>query len=300
MILGKASGVCRGTLLSFLMIPLSGLILAQVEPDRSGIGQAEFRHPGLTIRNASRQPGELPQQAAARAVTDLAALGVSANMGRLDVRGGRWATLILTEPLVPGSGVGNSLGWSSLGRPAPASRGDLGKAAAQAFREYLQANGQALRIDSSELVQPGKTTVLRDGALVQIHLPRQHNGIRVRDSYLHAVINHGNLVLMGANKWGDINVSTVPDVSQDDALATVQTQVEPYSITDFWGKSGLIIVPLAEGPDVNQIPVGLGYTHRRPQNTHPDRATRGGLPRPASSPERNQGFRPATGAAFLR
>ena len=126
----------------------------------------------------------------------------------------------------------------------------------------MQVNGPALRIDPGELDQPGKATVLRGGALVQIHLPREYHGIPVRDSYLHAVINHGNLVLFGTSKWGDINLSTSPDLSHDDALAVVQAQVEPYTINGFWGKSGLIIVPLDQGQDVNQIALVLGYTHR--------------------------------------
>ena len=189
-------------------------------------------------------------------------LGADADGGRLDARGGRWATLILTEPLLPGTGAGNNLKWSDLGRSAPGNRAEFSSAAAQAFREYVQLNSPALRIDPGELGASGKTTVLRGGALVQIQVPREYDGIPVRDSYLHAVINHGNLVLFGTSKWGDINLSTSPDVFFDDALAVVQAQVEPYTIDGFWGNSGLFIVPLAQGSDVNQIGVDLGYTHR--------------------------------------
>ena len=246
----------------FLLIASAGSILAQVQPDRSGLGQAEVRHPGLNIRDSRQLPNELPPQAAAQAAGDLAALGANAASGRLDARGGRWATLILTEPLLPGGGAGNSLIWRDLGRAAPGDRGEFSRAAAQAFREFVQANGPALRIDPGELDQPGKATVLRGGTLVQIYVPREYHGIPVRGSYLHAVINHGNLVLFGTNQWGDINLSTSPDVSHDDALAVVQAQVKPYTISGLWDKSGLIIVPLAQGQDVNQIAVVPGYTHR--------------------------------------
>ena len=258
---GRGPGIKKNLAL-LILIAAAGSILAQVQPDRSGLGQAEFRHPGLSIRNSWQRSKELPPQAAAQAAGDLAALGANAASGRLDVRGGRWATLTLKEPLLPGGGAGNSLKWSDLGRAAPGNQGEFSRAAAQAFREFVQANGPALRIDPGQLDQPGKATVLGGGALVQIHVPREYQGIPVRGSYLHAVINHGNLVLFGTNQWGDINLSTSPDVSHDDALAVVQAQVEPYTINGFWGKSGLIIVPLAQGQDVNRIAVDLGYTHR--------------------------------------
>ena len=250
--------------LLLILITTAGSILAQVQPDRSGLGQVEFRHSALNISSSFRVPHELPPQAAAQAAGDLAALGANANGGRLDVRGGRWATLTLTEPLVPGKGAGNNLKWSDLGRAAPGSQGEFSRAAGQAFREFVQLNGPALRINVGEVDQPGKATVLRGGALVQIHVPRKYNGIPVRDSYLHGVINHGNLVLFGTNHWGDINLSTSPDVPHDAALAAVQAHVEPYTIDGFWGKSGLIIVPLdpAQGPGLGEIPIGLGYAHR--------------------------------------
>ena len=69
---------------------LAGSLQAQVEPDRSGVGQAEFRLAELTIENEYREPRELPSQAAANAAADLAALGPGAKSGRIDVRGGRW------------------------------------------------------------------------------------------------------------------------------------------------------------------------------------------------------------------
>ena len=213
---GRGFGLFYTPILLFLLTTPSS-ILAQVQPDRAGLGQARFRHPGLSVSKAFRRPNELPPQAAVQAAGDLASLGASANGARLDVRGGRWATLIVAQPLLPGTGAGNNLTWGGLGRAAPGSRGELARGVAQAFREYVLVNGPALRIDSGELAQPGKTTVPADGALVQIHVPREYNGIPVRDSYLHAVINHGNLVLLGANQWGDIDLSTSPDVSHDAA-----------------------------------------------------------------------------------
>ena len=48
---------------SLLIAVLSGSLQAQVAPDRSGVGQAEFRLNELTIENEYRQPNGLPAQA---------------------------------------------------------------------------------------------------------------------------------------------------------------------------------------------------------------------------------------------
>ena len=77
--------------LSALLI--AGNVAAQVEPDKSGVGQAEFRLDALTIDNQYRLPVELPDQAAANARADLNTLGVGTNNGRVDRRSGRWASL---------------------------------------------------------------------------------------------------------------------------------------------------------------------------------------------------------------
>ena len=69
----------------------AGSVLAQTEPDRAGLGQAEFQLDELSIQHDYRLPHNLPGQAAAVAQANLAALGLSSNLGRVDMRGGRWA-----------------------------------------------------------------------------------------------------------------------------------------------------------------------------------------------------------------
>jgi hypothetical protein len=76
----------------------AGFAKAQVEPDKSGVGQAEFHLDALTIDNQYRLPVELPDQAAANARADLNTLGVGTNNGRVDRRSGRWASLIMAKP----------------------------------------------------------------------------------------------------------------------------------------------------------------------------------------------------------
>ena len=181
--------------LLFLIASVSS-VWAQVQPDRAGLGQKKFRHPGLNISRAFRRPNELPPQAAGQAAGDLAALGAATNGGRVDVRGGRWATLIMARPLIPGKGVGNGLSWAGLGRRKPSTVAALGSATADALRAYLQAYAGQLRLDMNEIAG-SKVAVLQDGDLVQLYSPRVFSRISVRGSYLTAVVSKAISFLWG-------------------------------------------------------------------------------------------------------
>ena len=246
----------------FLVAIMAGSVHALVEPDRSGVGQAEFRLAELTVENSFRASPELPPEAAENAAADLAALGLDADAGLVDVRGGRWATLILAKPLLPGGGAGNDLSWANLGRAAPKNDAEHSAAASQAFSGFLEANSNPLRIDTLELGGPGKVTLYRDGTSIQIYIPRVFEGVPVRGSYLTGTINHGNLILFGAQHWGDINTSTDPGISGDAALQAVQSYVEPHPVNSAWGKTELVLVPVVKGRDLSRVPVGQGLDYR--------------------------------------
>ncbi len=53
----------------------------------------------------------MPDEVGARVQRDLAALGVNGDSAFYDARAGRLTSLILSEPLIPGDGVGNQLRW---------------------------------------------------------------------------------------------------------------------------------------------------------------------------------------------
>ena len=128
----------RWFLLLVFTLLASGRLAAFQVPEPSGLREKEFRHRDLDVRTVYRLPIELPQQAGRRAAADLAALGLPADRGRLDLRGGRWVSITLTRPLVPGRGVGNGLSWADLELAPPADEAALGAAAGQAFRGYLR------------------------------------------------------------------------------------------------------------------------------------------------------------------
>ncbi len=216
---------------------------AVVVPERDdALGAKALRHPALSIRDEFTPAAALPATAAAD--RDLAALGVPFSGAWVDARGGRWGTLLPVTPLLPGGGVGNHLTWNTVGASPPADAAALERAAWQAFAGWVGEQRSALRIDPAELV-PGRVTVREGGELIQIHAPRTVAGVPVRDSYLTAVVRGGNLILFGAHRWGDVEVSTRPALSERQAAGRLAAHLAPLAAAGAWGKPELQLVPTA-------------------------------------------------------
>ena len=234
---------------------------AVVVPDHSSrLAQKEFRHPALHIPNSLQRADGA---AAAGLAPGLAGLGVSADHAYLDLRGGRWGTLLPAQPLIPGSGVGNSLSWAALNQARPQGDAQIAQAAWGAFVAYLRSHQAALAIDVAELAAgPGNIGVHDGGEIVQIYGKRVYHGVPVRDSYLTAVVNHGNLVLFGTHDWGTLSLSTTPDVPQAQAEQALANHVAPAAASGYRSKARLAIVPLSAGPLESLRGVGNGYAYR--------------------------------------
>ena len=102
-------------------VMLSSPAGAAVAPDRtSPVAQKEFRHPAFHIQNRVQRVDEQPVAARQGLTDSLADLHASAQTSYLDVRSGRWAALYPVQPLLPGTGDGNSVSWEALGLEAPA------------------------------------------------------------------------------------------------------------------------------------------------------------------------------------
>ncbi len=113
-----------------------------------------------------------------------------------------------------------------------------------AFATYLRTHERVLAIDTDELAQP-VVTPHHGGDLIQIYAPRIVAGIPVRDTYVTAVINHGNLILMGTRNWGDVNVDPTPSSTSNAAMATLEAHLGPLASGASWGKWSLALVPTA-------------------------------------------------------
>jgi hypothetical protein len=224
---------------------------AIVPPDPSALTEKVFRHPGLHISNLERPVAELGPPVSREALrAQLARLG--AQSGLLDWRSGRWGSLVLSVPLLPGDGVGNTLG---------PSRGISQSAAWSAVSGYLQAHQEDLRVDVSELAA-ARVSVFDEGALVQVHAPRVVGGIPVRQSGLSAVISHGNLILLGLQNWGAVSGATGALVTVESAQAVVAKHLHPLAAAAYLGDARLERVPLARGQDIATVAAGDGYDYR--------------------------------------
>ncbi|KAB2962457.1 MAG: hypothetical protein F9K16_09000 [Thermoanaerobaculia bacterium] len=239
---------------------------AFVRPEASPLASREVRPAGFEADPELRLLAELEATEAAQRGADLAQLGLEPAYARLDARGGSWATLLLARPLIPGTGVGNDLTWDDLGFVAAPAGDGVGQAAWNEFTRFLGQHRRELGFDPAELVP--SLGVTDGGALVQIHAGRQIRGVPVRGAALSATVNHGNLILLGAERWGKIGVSTVPTLSESDAAAALEAHLAPFEMAGWQAKPTLELLPLG----VDGKP-GHGWNHRLVWTMRPDLGT---------------------------
>jgi hypothetical protein len=135
----------------------------------------------------------------------------------------------------------------------PIQKPTSGKYGRSLASHYLRENSEHLKIDMAELPNSARVTVHGKGDVVQIYAPRVVSGVEVRGSYVTAVINNGNAVLFGFINWGDINISAHPDLTECDAMVSVQEYIgENYNLEGSWKKSELNILPMANGHDLSR------------------------------------------------
>jgi hypothetical protein len=202
-----------------------------------------FARPELHIADAVQPLEKLAPEVSARSKEVLLSLGASdavQPVGFFDVRTGRFGTIVLSKRLIAAP---------SMRPQSAAGDGELGGRVWDAFLAFLESQKDALRIDPSELSSKPRVTVLEGGRVVQIHAPRFVEGIPVRGSSVSAVVNSGNLILVGAKRWGDVSLSTRPSLSESAAIRKVAEHMRPHSISEYWRETRLEILTLARGED---------------------------------------------------
>jgi len=215
---------------------------AAVKPPSSALQDKAFRDPDLGFQSPHLPLSALRLSNTAALEQELATLGVAADHGFYDVRAGRWGSLILREPLIPGTGKGNNLRWQDLGLGTDASEAQIKQQAWPALRSYLQRAEGQLHVDLSEVGEV-RTEVHDGGALIHVYVGRSVGGVPVRDSYLSATINHGNLILLGLVNWGAVDAGLSASISADDARAVASSFVQPFEFRAAKGKPQLELVP---------------------------------------------------------
>ncbi len=232
---------------------------AAVAPEGDPVASRATGHPDLFVRSIHLPLDRLPAGLAAKLRADLSALQIAGDLGAYDLRAGRWGSLIARAPLVPGPGVGNALTWAALGIGAPTSDAAYKNGVWRAFQAWLQTNQALLGVSTSELAAPSIGTYEKN-RLVHVYAGRVYGGIPVRDSFVMATLNSGNLVLYGTRNWGTIDVATTPNVSETVARDVVGAHLSGFPVGE-WGTPDLVIVPLANGSNP-EAAVGRGYAYR--------------------------------------
>ena len=234
---------------------MSAPLAAFIQPDRSeGPGTKAFEHSAAGVEMSLTPAGELIGSEGRLLRRDLAEIGVKNALGHLDTRGGRWGGLWLAEPMIPGSGKGNRLSWSDLGSVEATATDEV---VWQRFVDFLDDHRDRLRIEPSEL--DGNVGIHDGGALIQIHGRRVVEGIPVRGVGVTATINHGNLILLGADLWGDLEVSRTPTLPAEAAMAELGRFLDPFVPDSFASEPRLEFLTLA-APEGH--PAGKGYDYR--------------------------------------
>jgi hypothetical protein len=184
----------------------------------------------------------------------------------IDPRSGAASNIVATFPLIPGTGAGNGLTLADLGRSLgrPVQKLDS-PVVAEAARRFAESHAGILGIDVQQLGTARATQVTPD--LWQISIPQEYGGIRVRDARLAASVSHGNLVLIGAETWGNVHLDATPRLKAEQALAAGFAYAGGRASEDvILREPRLEIAPLA--PTEYQRgegfagPVGRGYGHR--------------------------------------
>ena len=216
-----------------------------------------FISPELEARPAPSTLAGVPGNRRRRVAGALEELGVDAARALLDPASGRWVMLRQALPLIPGTGVGNRLEWRASELTAPDDADAVMLAARGRLLDYLRRQATFLQINPGELEL--RSGVANGGDLVQFSGSRFVDGLPVRGARFTAVINHGNLVLIGVERWGDINVSLQPALSAEQALTAVGVFAYPAQLAAATERAELALVAAFEP---GEGAFGEGYEHR--------------------------------------
>jgi len=212
-----------------------------ITPAASDVSARHYMDRGLDIQTELISGLDLDKDRTA----DLDALLIPVDRAFLDAKTGRWATLIPTQPLVPGDGRTNQLKWSDLQLPVPNGEVEMAAAVEIAFRDYVQEFAPELGLASQEFADKLNVTEI-DGSFV-VHVPRVVGGIPVRNAFLTATINHGNLVLLGAARWADVTVDLNPTFDSEKAREWLAPHIAGLPETKDWADPALELIPYDEG-----------------------------------------------------
>ncbi len=266
--MNKRIGSALGLLAVVFLVFQSGTALAldAKKPATNSLEAKEFSKPELRLSS-----GNMPLEQVFETLANKSAWSVFASKyGQpqiyLDPRSGAATSVLIRVPMIPGAGLGNSLGLGDVSASLGRTVGRIEpKVVADLIQSFVAANSGAIGIDAKQLGSARAVQV--SDTLWNVRFPQSFNGVPVRYGQLVAVINNGNLVLLGTETWGNVNVNIRPQISGDEAMNLGFALAGGREATDeLWAKPSLEIVPVAPqeflSGEAFSGPIGAGYRHR--------------------------------------
>lgn len=252
----------------------AGVLLLSLFIRSSATGEAvspvvlkAFANPELRISTATIPLGEVVAQLPNGAAwTEFLAIQLPGTAAFIDPRSGTAANIVMATPLIPGTGQGNQLTVQdlagTLGQPVDAVTPPV---VAEVVRGYVLKNRAVLGI-ATEQLGPFTAVQVTDH-LWQLSVPQQVGGIPVRYGRLVATLNHGNLVLLGTETWGNVQIDTLPAITWEDAMRIGFEYAGGRQPGDaIWKEPALEIIPVTPPGRESAYPsgatIGQGYHHR--------------------------------------
>jgi subtilisin-like proprotein convertase family protein len=236
------------------------------KPRANTLSSKEFFKPELHISTSN-----LPLEQALDTLSNKSEwTGFAAKYGQaqvyLDPRSGAATSISTRVPLIPGHGVGNTLGLADVSLALGRKVGQVDfKVVSDLIHKFVVGNSLAIGIDSTQLGAVRAEQV--SDTLWNVTIPQLVNGVPVRYGHLVAVINNGNLVLLGTETWGNVSIATTPKIAGDEAVSIGFAFAGGRTADDsLWEKPSLEIVPVApleyQAGEGFAGPIGTGYRHR--------------------------------------
>ncbi|OGF68076.1 MAG: hypothetical protein A2Y62_19670 [Candidatus Fischerbacteria bacterium RBG_13_37_8] len=257
----KVSKVCIVLFcLGMFFLILSGETYARrARNDKNVLEQKEFRNDELYISQTNISLAQIIDKLSNRTEWHTFTTAHKEGYVYIDPRSGRPSSITMVVPLIPGTGDGNTVTLESLASSLGYPVKDINeKVVEEVVTNFLRQHAALLNIDMNE-IEHMRITHVTD-FLWQVYITRQVNGIAVRDANMIMTINHGNLVLWGLEKWGDVAINLVPSISQDSAIHTAMMFIGGQLATDRF-----TVTPRLEIIPVSSTKGGLlaeGYAHR--------------------------------------
>ncbi|HVG60001.1 MAG TPA: endopeptidase [Hyalangium sp.] len=251
-----------------LLLSVASWAIVPPQSGPSTLASKAFFKPELTIpiTNVPLQQAQAQLSAqSASAWNDFFARNGKAFNVYLDPRTGSATAIQGAIPMIPGTGVGNNVTLTSVRQQLGRMVNEVNEAVVgDLIVKFISENAAAIGVDPMELGEPRVTKVTE--YLWNVHIPQQVSGVPVRHSRIAAVINHGNLILLGTEAWAKPSVDVKPAVAPEQAIAQAGDHLGFYETPgNLWQQPTLEVAPLArEGTQNGQTFIGTmgnGYSH---------------------------------------